>query len=222
MCLQLNYGYSSELMNFSGSDKCSQRRINIGAVVLAAGAGSRLGYRPKALIKVRGKTLLKRLVFSLLDAGLNEVIVVTGHYREQVIPSLSGMPVGYVEQPNAQHHQADSLRLGIKGLKNDFDAVMVLPADMPCLTREDLVALIEVFKHADREIEFVGPLVNGQPGNPVIFTSSISNKIIGKQGDFGSGNWRHQSHPWLLNWETNNMNYVSDIDTPEDLADWED
>ena len=40
------------------------------------------------------------------------------------------------------------------------------------------------------------------------------------EGAFGSGAWRHHSPEWLLEWQTDNVHYVTDIDTPEDLSRW--
>ena len=126
-----------------------------------------------------------------------------------------------VVQPVESHSQGDSLRLGVAGLSPELDAIMVLPVDMPALTRRDLIALIGAYKHADAGIEFVGPMVGARPGNPVLFSRRIALQIEQSAGDFGSGAWRHQHRDWLLGWQTDNSHYVTDIDTPEDLGLWE-
>lgn len=55
----------------------------INAVIMAAGASSRfapLSYeRPKGLITVRGEVLIERQINQLMEAGVNEVYVVTGY-----------------------------------------------------------------------------------------------------------------------------------------------
>ena len=51
----------------------------IPAVVLAAGASSRMG-RPKANLPLAdGHTFLSAIVSTLLDAGIDDVMVVVGH-----------------------------------------------------------------------------------------------------------------------------------------------
>ena len=162
------------------------------------------------------------------EVGVDEVVVVTGHYRSELSPLLAlarpllddKQPIEVV-QPVERHAQADSLRLGVAGLSPGLDAVMVLPVDMPALTRQDLIALIGAYKHADAGIEFVGPMVGARPGNPVLFSRRIALRIEQGAGDFGSGDWRHQRPDWLLEWQTDNPHYVTDIDTPEDLDLWE-
>jgi nicotine blue oxidoreductase len=47
-------------------------------IVLAAGAGTRLGKGPKALLPYRGRPLLESVAGALLDGGCREVVVVLG------------------------------------------------------------------------------------------------------------------------------------------------
>ena len=57
------------------------------AIIMAAGTASRfapLSYeKPKALIEVRGEVLIERQIRQLREAGIEEVIVVTGYKAEQ-------------------------------------------------------------------------------------------------------------------------------------------
>ena len=207
--------------------ECKTARLNIGAVLLAAGKGARLGGRAKGAIEIAGEPLLLRGLRILSEVGVDEVAVVTGHYQSDLAPLLTQAQTLFhdnclieVTQQNADHSQADSLRLGVAGLSQEVDAVMVLPVDMPSLTQQDLIALIGAYKHADAAIEFVGPMVDARPGNPVLFSSRIALRIAQGEGDFGSGTWRHQRQDWLMEWQTDNPHYVTDIDTPEDLDRW--
>lgn len=58
------------------------------AIVLAAGLGKRLapvtGGLPKCLVPVAGRTILDRMIERLAQAGLDDIVVVTGHRREDV------------------------------------------------------------------------------------------------------------------------------------------
>ena len=206
---------------------CKTARLNIGAVLLAAGKGSRLGGRAKGAIEIAGEPLLLRGLRVLSEVGIDEVVVVTGHYQSEVSPLLTqaerlfdGDRLVEVTQPMVDHSQADSLRLGVASLSQKVDAVMVLPVDMPALTQGDLVALIGAYKHAEPGIEFVGPMVATRPGNPVLFSRRIASQVVLGEGDFGGGAWRHQRPDWLLEWQTDNLHYLADIDTPEELDGW--
>jgi len=202
--------------------QCDAGRLHLGGVVLAAGAGSRLGFKPKGLIPVSGEPLLQRQLRLLSEAGVDELVVVLGHYHELLMPLLEDSDVAPVLQPASQHSQAQSLRLGVAALSARVDAALIIPVDMPMLEARDLIALIGAYKHADAHIEFVGPMVNDQPGNPVLLGRPIVDQVCRGEGDFGSGQWRHRKEPWALNWVTDNTRYLIDIDTPEHLKRWGD
>lgn len=57
------------------------------AIIMAAGTASRfapLSYeKPKALIEVRGEVLIERQIKQLREAGIKEIVVVTGYMAEQ-------------------------------------------------------------------------------------------------------------------------------------------
>ena len=59
-------------------------RLAVGAVLLAAGSGSRMGQRPKSLLELGGVPLIRRQLIALSGAGMDEVVVVLGHYAERI------------------------------------------------------------------------------------------------------------------------------------------
>jgi choline kinase len=64
------------------------------AVILAAGLGRRLepvtGGLPKCLVQVGGRTILDRMIARLVEAGLDQIVVVTGHRAAEVERHLDG------------------------------------------------------------------------------------------------------------------------------------
>jgi choline kinase len=65
------------------------------AVILAAGLGTRLepvtGGLPKCLVPVAGRTILDRMIERLVEAGLDDLVVVTGHRAGDVERYLDRM-----------------------------------------------------------------------------------------------------------------------------------
>ena len=190
--------------------------MSVGAVVLAAGEGSRIGYRPKCLLRLAGKPLIRRQVEFLSEAGVTEIAVVLGHYAELINEAVSGLPVKLCYQSEGQHTQPQSLRLGVGALPSHVDTVLVSPADLPLLVGEDYRAVITAFAKRSSPTRFLGPLVGGVPGNPVVFDGFIRESIEAGAGEFGSGRWRRSGNEMICHWETDNLNYVTDIDTEED------
>lgn len=76
------------------------------ALVFAAGRGSRLrpytDETPKPLLEVAGEPLLVRTLRSIVDAGVEEIVIVVGYraaeIRETIAGSVDGIPVGYAHQ----------------------------------------------------------------------------------------------------------------------------
>lgn len=92
------------------------------AVVLAAGKGVRMrpltNRKPKALVKLAGKTLIEHVLETLAGAGITEVLIITGHLSEKVEKKLgqefAGMKLQYVKQAE-QSGTANAI-----GLAKDF------------------------------------------------------------------------------------------------------
>lgn len=77
------------------------------AVILAAGRGTRLGeltaHYPKALIQVGDRPIIVHILDGLLEAGIDDVTIITGHagrilQREIGNGGQSGIAIRYVEQ----------------------------------------------------------------------------------------------------------------------------
>jgi len=193
-------------------------RLTIGAVVLAAGQGSRLGYLPKSLIEVGGIPLIRRQLIALSGAGIDEVVVVLGHYGGQIRPVIEEFPITIVDLPEKSwSSQRISVREGAAALHGKLDAVLVVPSDMPLLGGQDYIDLISAFKSREDGIRMVRPLVRQQPGNPVVFDHSIVD-LGNKSNDPMCKSWWEHHPTECLAWRTDNSRYVVDLDTAEDVA----
>ncbi len=64
--------------------------MSTAAIVLAAGAGTRMkSKKPKVAHEVLGKPLVRWVIDAARDAGVERVVSVVGHAREQVVPPSS-------------------------------------------------------------------------------------------------------------------------------------
>ena len=188
-----------------------------GAVLLAAGAGSRLGGRPKSLLRVDGELLIHRQLRALRALDISPIMVVLGHHGEAISRALEhASAVNTVSHPMQIHSQADSLRLGLGALPAGLGDVLVTPLDMPLLDEVAYRDLIAAWQQKGQKTTFLGPLVGGKPGNPVILASSVIPAIVAGDGPYGSGRWRSEGAPGVEHWQSDNPAYVTDIDTEED------
>jgi molybdenum cofactor cytidylyltransferase len=200
-------------------------RMTVGAVLLAAGAGSRLGGRPKALLELGGVPLVLRQLVALQGAGVDEVAVVLGHHAAAVEAAIRAFPITLVTNPAPDDGQASSVRLGLAALSPRLDAVIVALADQPLIDVPDVVALIGAFKKRGDAAMVVPRVGDGRggtvPGNPVIFDAALRDEWLAGAADAACRQWR-LAHPDRVRWlDTDNAHYRVDIDTPEDLARFE-
>lgn len=192
-------------------------RMVIGAVLLAAGSGSRLGGRPKSLLELGGVPLIRRQLIALSGAGVDEVVVVLGHHADAIEAAVRDFPVTLARNPSPDDGQASSVRIGLQVLSPKLDAVIVALADQPMINAQDITALIGAFKKRG-DASMVVPRVAGEPGNPVIFEAALRDEWLAGEANAACRRWR-DAHPERVRWfDTDNHRYRVDIDTPEDIA----
>lgn len=117
--------------------------MSIAAVVLAAGAGRRMG-GPKALLVVEGETLLRRAARTALAAGCAPVVAVVGPWDAE----LEDLDVLAVPNPDADEGMASSIRAGLAALPDDVEAVLLLAVDQPAMDGDLLRDLLDLFRHS--------------------------------------------------------------------------
>lgn len=199
-------------------DKDLDNRVTIGAVLLAAGSGSRMGHRPKSLLELDGVPLICRQLIALSGAGVDEVVVVLGHYADRIEEAVKEFPVTLLRNSNPDAGQVSSLRLGLQALSSKLDAVLIALADQPLISSQDISDLISAYKKRPQDTLVVQPSVEGLPGNPVIFSNEVRQQILLGDATVGCRQWQSanpsQVHPWV----SSNNNYRTDVDTLEDIA----
>lgn len=203
-------------MNKSAGNSPSPQPL-IGAVLLAAGAGSRMGHRPKCLLELDGTPLIRQLIGGLLDAGVHEVVVVLGHHAERIAPVIGALPVTLVRNPDLQASQNTSLHMGLRALSHQPDAVLVALADQPLINTQDIDELISEYNKRPAHAQVVQPQVNGLPGNPVMFSARVREQILSGNANAGCRHWQSDHPEEVYRWTTTNQRYRTDVDTLEDI-----
>jgi molybdenum cofactor cytidylyltransferase len=192
-------------------------RLAVGAVLLAAGSGSRMGNRPKCLLELGGVPLIRRQLIALSGAGVDELVVVLGHHAERIELAVQDFPVTLVRNLDPDAGQVSSLRLGLQALSPKIDTVLVALADQPLINSQDINDLIGAYKKRPEGAQVVQPTVDGQPGNPVMFSSDVRDQILAGEARIGCKQWQ-SAHPEAVHrWVSTNQRYRTDVDSPEDI-----
>jgi CTP:molybdopterin cytidylyltransferase MocA len=195
--------------------------LKIGVVLLAAGEGSRLGCIPKSLIQLQGQSLIHRHLQTLHAVGIDDIVVVTGYYFEAIEAALVGQTVKIVRNPTPEEGQQLSVRLGLTALSKDCDLILVMLADQPLLNHEDLLELISAYKHRPTNKLVVLPEVHSQRGNPVCFSAILIYSMLASPEKISFRNYIDQNSNSVHKHLTTNDHFVIDLDTPEDVIQFE-
>ena len=191
-------------------------RLRIGAVLLAAGEGKRMGGVAKALIRLQGVPLIARHLVALSAAGIDEVVVVTGFAREAVEENCRRFIVTLAHNDSYAEGQDRSVRVGLSALSGDFDAVFVVLADQPLIGGGDLTELIGAFKKR-KAGNIVVPVVNGARGNPILLDAVAQARILAGEANTGCRHLIDRNPDLVHVHETGNTRFVTDLDTLEDV-----
>jgi len=195
--------------------------MKIGAVLLAAGEGARMGSVPKSLLRLQGSPLIHRHLIALREIPFDELVVVTGYHHEQIEAAISDLAVRFVRNPEPQRGQQSSVRLGAAALGGELDLVMVVLADQPLIDPSDLKELIRAFTKRPSGTGVVYPVVQEQRGNPVVFSSALIETMLRSGNDADFRRYIDANPEVVHRYETSNEHFIIDLDTAEDIAAFE-
>jgi molybdenum cofactor cytidylyltransferase len=190
--------------------------FRFGAIILAAGASSRMG-TPKQLLPLAGQSLLVRAVESALASPAWPVVVVLGAHAETIRPTLARLPVLVAESAAWAEGMAASIRTGITTLQQfsrSLDAAVVALCDQPAFSSDVIGQLVAAQRTTGRSI--VAAHYCGRNGAPALFLREHFSTLSALTGEEGARA--------LLNGDPARVAAVDlpqlgvDLDTPDDYA----
>lgn len=150
----------------------NENRFSISAVILAGGKSSRYDGKNKAFLKMDQHTFYHRTI-SLLEEIFEEIIVITNNPHEFPEDNISKFPDIIKEiGPLGGIHSA------LTNAKNT-NAIFVVAADMPFLSKEIISIMITEFKQQKSDI-LIPRIENRNEPLHAIYSS----KILGKLNNF--------------------------------------
>src|SRR5438874_2973123 len=146
----------------------------IPAIVLAAGRSSRMG-RPKALLPLgRNETFLSRIIRTLHEADVNDVVVVVGHEFEPVIADLGqrGAVARFVINHEYDSGQLSSVLAGLRVIdRPGLAAALLTLVDVPLVKSSTVRAVVDHYRRTRAPI--VRPVCAGRHGHPVVIDRTL-------------------------------------------------
>jgi nicotine blue oxidoreductase len=190
------------------------------AVVLAAGAGRRLGKGPKALLPYRGRPLVESIAGALLDGGCREVVVVLGAGAADVASIAELDRYRTVVNMDWQSGMGSSFLLG-NAAADPQDHLLIALVDQPGLTLRTVGRLLAA--HLPGRITSAAYGDGGadgtvRRGHPLLIDVGLRDAVAATvTGDAGARGFL-QAHPELVDEvDCSDQSTGADIDTPEHL-----
>jgi nicotine blue oxidoreductase len=206
-----------------------------GAVILAAGAGSRMG-RPKALLEFEGQLLVERTVETALAGGCARAIVVLGAQADEVRRRAALGSAEVVVNEDWGEGMGSSLRAGLAALdaahemtraqtpdphqgqtpRPIYDAALVLLVDQPFVGPEAVRAVLSAWQAGAR---LASASYAGRRGHPVLFGRehwpAVARSAV---GDAGARAFLAEHADDIVLVACDGLATPRDLDTPADLA----
>src|SRR3989304_1664172 len=153
------------------------KNTEIAAIILAAGLGKRMKSDiPKVLHPVAGKPMLFYPIEVVKSLGIDKVVVIVGHKAEEVINTLqevrsqeSGVrsqkkfQIQFVKQ-EPQLGTGHAVLCAEDSLKAWKGNILILSGDVPLITRETILGLLDLHAKKKALISFISSIVEDPAG----------------------------------------------------------
>jgi molybdenum cofactor cytidylyltransferase len=185
---------------------------SVHVVVLAAGASTRFG-SPKQLVRLHGRPLLHLAVSRAVEIAGQAVTVVLGANAADLAPLLRHTPAAVIVNRDWAEGMGSSVRAGVSRVPATADAVLLMLADQPAVTAEDLRRLVGTWHRQPQYI--VAAHYDGITGVPAIFPREDFRALAALRGDAGARALLKRGGERIVRVPLQAA--AIDIDTPEDL-----
>lgn len=183
-----------------------------GALVLAAGASTRLG-RPKQLVEIDGEPLLRRVTRLALATQPIDALVVLSRGADGFEATLAGLGARTIRIDDAREGMSASLRAGVAALDARCEGALVLLTDQLALGEAHLARVCAAWR--DAPARAVACAYAGVIGTPALLPRGWFDAIATLRGDVGARALLRERSEETRAIEAPEL--ARDIDTPADL-----
>jgi molybdenum cofactor cytidylyltransferase len=197
--------------------KVKPAKPRVAAIVLAAGLSSRMGDRNKLLCEIDGTPMVRRVVETMIDADVGEVIVVTGHDAPSIAAAVAGLDLRLAHNADYRSGMGASLATGLAAVPGTADGALVCLGDMPLVTADTIRRIVAEFAPSLGK-EICAPVRHGRRGHPVLFGRSLFKDLQAVSGDVGGRKLFDAFPTRVVEVIVDDGGILTDFDTSEDLV----
>ncbi len=195
-------------------DRLADALLPVGAVVLAAGSSTRMAGSDKLLLEFDGRPMIKSVIEAASDGGCHQILVV---YSSNEVMQAVGRDAELIHNPRASTGMASSLQVGLRALRSDMEAALVLLGDQPMVGSRTVAALLRAWRQeGSRPAVAVSRGEGGKWAPPVVLARELWDQLMTLKGDAGARQVLDH-RPELVD-TVPPLDRLDDVDTPEDYA----
>ena len=187
-------------------------------LLLAAGSASRMRGGDKLLEDLHGAPCLQVMAKRALATG-QPVLVTMPSLNHPRAACLTGLELSVIEVPDADLGMSHSLQRGVAALPNNAKAVMILPADMPDITTDDMNEMLNAFV-VTNATAMRATTQDGATGHPTLVGMNLFEQFQKLTGDKGANAILSALGDSLMLHALKGDRARIDLDTPEDWSAW--
>jgi len=148
----------------------------ISAIILAAGKSRRMGQQ-KILLPWGQTTVIGKIVSTILEAGVHDIIVVTGGSHNELDNVLKEFKINYISNKDYSNGEMlTSFQVGLRGVGVEPEAALVVLGDQPQIESNIVQAIVDRYLSTHHTI--IIPSYNMHRGHPWLIEKSLWKEIF--------------------------------------------
>jgi len=130
--------------------------------------------QPKALLDWDGEPLICYQVRQLLEAGVDEVVVVLGHRADDISRQMRHLKCRIMLNPRYHMGRATSLRIGARAVNRDASAILIENVDSP----RPAAFLKSLLAAHGTDGVITRPVFDGRHGHPIVVSGKLRDEVL--------------------------------------------
>ena len=186
----------------------------ISVIILAAGQSKRMGQQ-KMLLPWGRLTVIEHVVVTFLNAGIEDILVVTGGARERVEKAIDRYPVRKIHNMEYKNGEMlSSLQYGLRKVREDVQATLIGLGDQPQIQEESIRLICELYRK--NKSELIVPSFRMKRGHPWLVARPLWNAILELKPPQTPRDFLNQYADKIQYVNVETPTILADLDTPED------
>jgi molybdenum cofactor cytidylyltransferase len=196
----------------------TRNKPEVAAIVLAAGASSRMG-QPKHVLPWGKSTIIGQIIYVLSQANLDEILVVVGETKDIIESALRDYTIRVVVNTSSvKGEMLSSAQAGLRVLSPNIDAALITLGDQPFIQLDVVQLIINTYFHTSCSL--VIPSYKMQRGHPWLVDKSLWGEILKLDIRHSLRDFLNANQAKIKYVDVNTDSILLDLDTPSDYLDY--